>query len=73
MSPCPGAGPGILRRAIEAGEYPPGELLPSQTQIMQTYGVARMTASRAVAQLVSEGLVVTVPGLGAYVKPDRPA
>ena len=59
----------ILRRGIESGEYPPGEPIPSQTALMQRYGVARMTASRAVAELVNEGLVVVVPGLGAYVRP----
>ncbi len=59
----------IIRRGIESGEYPAGEPIPSQTQLMQRYGVARMTASRAVAELVSEGLVVVVPGLGAYVRP----
>ena len=59
----------ILRRGIESGKYPPGEPIPSQTALMQRYGVARMTASRAVAELVNEGLVVVVPGMGAYVRP----
>ena len=59
----------ILRHGIESGEYPPGQPIPSQTQIMGRWGVARMTASRAVAELVNENLVVIVPGLGAYVRP----
>jgi len=33
-----------LRRAIQAGDYPPGGALPGENEIMQRYQVARMTA-----------------------------
>lgn len=59
---------GIIRRAIERGELESGQAIPSQTSLMQRYGIARMTASKAVAVLVREDLVVIVPGMGAYVK-----
>jgi GntR family transcriptional regulator len=58
---------GILREAIERGDYPPGRAIPSESRLMQEYGVARLTARHAVRVLAGEGLVEVVPGRGAYV------
>jgi DNA-binding GntR family transcriptional regulator len=57
----------ILRAQIEAGELAPSRRLPSETTLMQQYGVARETARKAVRVLVAEGLVYVVQGRGAYV------
>lgn len=57
----------ILRDAIESGVYRPGRPIPSETQLMQEHGVARLTARKAVRVLAGEGLVEVVPGRGAYV------
>jgi GntR family transcriptional regulator len=57
----------ILRGQIERGELRSGDALPSQATMVQRYGVDRMTASRAVHMPVEEGLVVIVPGKGAFV------
>lgn len=59
---------GILRGRIEASELEPDRPIPSEAQIQQEFGVARETARRAVALLREEGYVVTVPGMGTYVK-----
>jgi GntR family transcriptional regulator len=61
----------MLRAQIERGELPPGRALPSQRTLIQEHGLARGTAARAIALLVEEGLVVIVPGKGAYVPPER--
>jgi DNA-binding GntR family transcriptional regulator len=58
----------ILRERIESGELEPDRPIPSEAQIQQEFGVARETARRAVALLREEGYVVTVPGMGTYVK-----
>ncbi len=58
----------ILRGRIEAGELQPDRPIPSETAIMQEFGVARATARHAVELLREQGLVVTVPGLGTYVR-----
>jgi GntR family transcriptional regulator len=58
---------GIIRARIESGEIQPGQPIPSQNTIMQTYGVARMTAHKALQVLADEGVVVVVPGVGALV------
>lgn len=59
-----------LRAAIAAGKYGPGDQLPSEKTLEQTYGVARETARRAVRALREEGYAVTIPGRGSYVPPD---
>ena len=58
---------GILREGIERGVYAPGRPVPSETQLMQRYEVARLTARKAVRVLADEGLVEVVQGRGAYV------
>ena len=57
----------ILRGQIERGEIAPGRPVPSETQLMQEHGVARLTARKAVRVLADEGLVEVVQGRGAYV------
>ena len=66
---------GILRGQIERGELVPRQLLPSETYLVQNYGVSRGTARRAVAVLRDEGLVRTIAQRGTYVVPadDRGA
>lgn len=58
---------GWLRARIESGELAPGAVLPSEKDLMDTFGVARTTVRRAVAALRTEGLVYTVPQRGSYV------
>ncbi|WP_433345066.1 GntR family transcriptional regulator [Micromonospora sp. CA-111912] len=60
----------ILRKAIEAGEYPPGSRLPSEKTLTQIYGVARETASKAMDALAADSLAVMVPGVGWHVPPE---
>ena len=57
-----------LERRIQAGEYAPGERVPSVLAIMERYGVASATAHKALAGLRNRGLTKTYPGMGSYVK-----
>ncbi|MEV5330381.1 GntR family transcriptional regulator [Nonomuraea sp. NPDC052634] len=57
-----------LRRRIAGGEYPPGGMIPSETALMQAYGVARGTVRQALAELEREGLVVSQMGRGRRVR-----
>jgi GntR family transcriptional regulator len=57
----------ILRGEIERGDYAPGRPIPSETQLVQRFEVARLTARKAVRVLADEGLVEVVPGRGVYV------
>lgn len=56
-----------LRQRIASAEYPPGGMMPSETALMQTYGVARGTVRQALAELEREGLVVSHMGRGRRV------
>jgi AcrR family transcriptional regulator len=56
-----------LRRQIEAGELAPGARVPSTRAIVDDWGVAMATATKALAELRHQGLVRAVPGVGTVV------
>ena len=56
-----------IAQRIQAGEYRPGERLPSYTQLAERYSVSFSTAARAIALLRDRGLVVGAPGRGVFV------
>lgn len=58
----------IIRGRITSGEYPTGTRIPTESEIVETWEVARTTARRAIALLRDEGLVDTVPQRGTYVR-----
>lgn len=60
-----------LRADITAGRYAPNRRLPTGTDLMAAHGVTRQTVQRAVDELRSEGLVVSVAGIGWFVR-ERP-
>ena len=57
----------FLRARIERGELPPGRRLPSIADLVQTHGIARTTAAKALRVLIDEGLAEVSPGMGTYV------
>ena len=54
-----------VRGLIEGAE--PGSPAPSERELVQHFGVARMTVRQALDALVSEGLLERVPGRGTFV------
>ena len=60
----------ILRERIRSGTYQPRQPIPSETQIVGEFGIARGTARKIVAALREEGLIYTVPQMGSFVAPD---
>jgi GntR family transcriptional regulator len=61
-----------LRTAIERGRLREGDQLPSEAQLMDHYGVARMTIRNAMRLLQDEGLVTAEHGKGSYVRSRPP-
>jgi len=57
-----------LRGQIAAGSLSPGEKIPSESQLMARYGVARMTVRQALGALKAEGLVLAEHGRGVFVR-----
>lgn len=63
----------ILSR-IRNGTWPPGYRLPSEVDLCDHFGTARMTVSRALRSLTEDGLVVRKRRAGSFVaQPDAPA
>lgn len=60
-----------LRARIRRGDWGPGERLPSIPAIAQMYGVAKQTVQRTIDALRIEGLLITKPGSGTYVRGTR--
>ncbi len=61
---------------IAQGEFRPGARLLGERDLAAEYGVANLTARRAVRELRERGLVVTLPAKGtfvAYPEADPPA
>ncbi|WP_377271945.1 UTRA domain-containing protein [Peterkaempfera sp. SMS 1(5)a] len=61
-----------LRRRITAGEWAPGERIPSRGQLQQEYGVGPGAAQRAVDILREEGIAVGRPRTGVVVADPVP-
>jgi GntR family transcriptional regulator len=58
----------ILGSRIESGEYAKGTRIPTESEIVDTWEVARTTARRAIALLREQGLIETIPQRGSYVR-----
>ncbi|MFC5834674.1 GntR family transcriptional regulator [Nonomuraea insulae] len=61
----------LLRERIDAGEFSPGEKVPSESRLAQEYEVGRDTVRDAMAVLRNEGVLVTVKGAGSMVRPAQ--
>jgi GntR family transcriptional regulator len=59
----------IVEAEIQAGQWVPGQPVPSRNQLAERFGIARETAARAHAWLTSAGYLVAVPGVGMVVTP----
>lgn len=52
---------------IEAGTLGPGDRLPSARELRHDYDCSQQVVRTALDRLRAAGLVVTVPGVGAFV------
>jgi GntR family histidine utilization transcriptional repressor len=57
----------FIREQIASGVWPPGTLIPSESQLMTRFSLSRMTVNRALRELTTEGLVVRTQGVGSFV------
>ncbi|MEQ4720167.1 GntR family transcriptional regulator [Nonomuraea sp. B19D2] len=64
-----------IQERIESGEYAPGDMLPSETQLVRELGVGRTTVVRALQTLAMQGWIEREHGRGSFVKgrPDSEA
>jgi GntR family transcriptional regulator len=57
-----------IQRRIGDGTYPPGALLPSETQLVREFGVSRPTVVRALEVLRSQGWIDREHGRGSFAR-----
>lgn len=57
-----------IQAQMESGELKAGDRLPSEAQLCQIYRVSRITVTRAIHDLVAEGLLYRIRGKGTFVK-----
>jgi GntR family transcriptional regulator len=60
-----------LRSAIEQGALRPNHPIPSEPELMRSYGVSRATVRQALGNLVSAGLLYREHGRGTFVCEPR--
>lgn len=61
----------ILLGKITSGEYKPGELLPTENDLIQAYGISRITVRKAMDMLMNDGLIIKRRGYGTCVQPKK--
>jgi GntR family transcriptional regulator len=62
-----------LRASIESGQYPVGQMIPTESDLCKHYGVSRITVRAAIQELSAQGLVSKRPGVGTHVvRKDTP-
>lgn len=57
---------------IRSGAWEAGRRVPSENELVESFGISRMTANRALRELTAEGFLNRVPGVGTFVK-EAPA
>lgn len=56
-----------LLDGLQAGEWRPGEPIPSETELASRYGVSQGTVRKAIDELAAENLLVRRQGRGTFV------
>lgn len=57
----------VLQRGIRQGEWEPGDMLPSESELTRQYGVSRTVVRQALQEMSYEGQVVRQKGKGTFV------
>ena len=57
---------------IQNGTWNAGDRLPSENELVQRFGMSRMTVNRALRELVEQGRIRRVAGVGSFVAEDKP-
>lgn len=62
-----------LADAIASGLYQPGQRIPSESELVKTFGASRPTVNRALRELQLSGMIERRVGSGSYVRTESAA
>lgn len=57
----------LILQALEAGEWGPGQVIPSEQELAARFGVSQGTVRKAIDEMAAENLLVRKQGKGTYV------
>jgi GntR family histidine utilization transcriptional repressor len=60
----------ILDRVVSHA-LKPGERVPSENELVRRFGLSRMTVNRALRELLAEGIITRIAGVGSFVAEAR--
>lgn len=61
----------VLERQLETGTLKPGDMLPTEPELCEEYGVSRTVVRQALGELTSEGRIYRLRGKGTFVTGRR--
>ncbi|MBO9352789.1 histidine utilization repressor [Bordetella petrii] len=56
---------------IGSREWQPGDRVPSEQELVNLFGISRMTVNRALRELAEQGVVVRIAGVGTFVAEEK--
>ncbi|WP_261306183.1 GntR family transcriptional regulator [Paenibacillus andongensis] len=59
-----------FKQLIQLGAMEENDKFPTEKQLMEQFGVSRMTVSNALTQLAKDGWIYRIPGRGSFVSPE---
>jgi len=60
-----------IKKSIESEELRPGDALPSERELSETYQISRMTVRQAITNLVNKGYLFREKGKGTFVTSQK--
>jgi len=57
----------LITRSLESGEWGPGQIIPSESELAVRFGVSQGTVRKAIDEMAAENLLVRRQGKGTYV------
>jgi GntR family transcriptional regulator len=60
-----------IRGEVSRRVYAPGDRIPAEAELSETYGVSRITVRKAIQDLVKDGILTKIQGKGTFVNQQK--
>lgn len=61
----------LITRSLESGEWRPGDIIPSEAELAERFGVSQGTVRKAIDEMATENLLVRRQGKGTFVSTHK--